>query len=790
MVAYTYIMRKENTTVNLDTKSQLAKLIASENIIVQHNNVSTASFNTETRVLTLPIFKEQKGDVYDMLIAHECAHALWTPTDGWKKICGEDELRTYVNVLEDTRIDKKIQKKYPGVVRNYINGFDILEKQNFFGMHGKDLNKSLMLIDKINLRSKSSNRLPFIFTPDNNKWLDKVDSLKTFKDVVNLAKEMLDWQKKQVEELKKLPNFDDHPIITNYDLSDEDADDDNDSMPMPDDKDDNSDEQDEKNDKRDSEDSDDKTDEDKKDDSDTGKSDTDDKKDDDKKSESEATQHAKGADGEPVVKKLKAITNDYFEEKKEQLLDKKTSYAYGTLPDPDLKHCITSYKEWLSDWRSHINQALKNYPEGTKEYRQWIQDRFKKFRTDNKKTVMYLVKEFEMKKAATAYKRAATNKTGIIDPLKLKNYKFSEDIFKKMTIIPDGKNHGMIMLLDWSGSMSDCIQNTVEQLINLIDFVKRVNIPFEVYFFTSERREENDKVDFYNYKVGDFKFDKFKLVNVASHRMKKQELEESLLHLYHASNGYDYRYNRKADMNDYPKGDNYYMPNQYHLGNTPLNEGLLVCNKLVPIFKQKYKVEKLTFITLTDGGANSFRHNQIRPLSDFDDDKYKDILLDEAKAEGRDYYSKSLGYDDKLVITNKNKRYVMENWYGDHMTSLLLDMLKEHGTTNVGFYVIKRLRRWDMDRYIGAYKDYADKEIKVAKLRKEFSKNKSCAIEKKGYNKYFLLDGKSMKVDNFNLNDAAVKKGTKGELKRIFGKSMKNRLVSRVVLNKFIQEVA
>ena len=132
----------------------------------------------------------------------------------------------------------------------------------------------------------------------------------------------------------------------------------------------------------------------------------------------------------------------------------------------------------------------------------------------------------------------------------------------------------------------------------------------------------------------------------------------------------------------------------------------------------------------------------------------------------------------------------MENWYGDHMTSLLLDMLKEHGTTNVGFYVIKRLRRWDMDRYIGAYKDYADKEIKVAKLRKEFSKNKSCAIEKKGYNKYFLLDGKSMKVDNFNLNDAAVKKGTKGELKRIFGKSMKNRLVSRVVLNKFIQEVA
>ena len=226
---------KKSTTINLDTKSQLAKLIATENIIIQHNNVSTASFNTKTRVLTLPIFKESHGDVYDMLIAHECAHALFTPQDGWKKIQDDDELRTYVNVLEDTRIDKKIQKKYPGVVRNYINGFDILEKQNFFGMNNKDLNKELMLIDKINLRSKSSNRIPFIFTPDNNNWLAKVDAIKTFADVVRVAKDMLNWQKKQVEQMKKLPDFDDHPLIKNYELSDEDSTDPEDKKEQDDD---------------------------------------------------------------------------------------------------------------------------------------------------------------------------------------------------------------------------------------------------------------------------------------------------------------------------------------------------------------------------------------------------------------------------------------------------------------------------------------------------------------------------------------------------------------------------
>ena len=110
--------------INLDVKGTLAKLIATENIIIQHNKVKTASFDVKNRVLTLPIFKEQKGDVYDMLIAHECAHALWTPYEEWSSICDDQELRAYVNVLEDTRIDKLIQNKYPGVVRNYQNGFD------------------------------------------------------------------------------------------------------------------------------------------------------------------------------------------------------------------------------------------------------------------------------------------------------------------------------------------------------------------------------------------------------------------------------------------------------------------------------------------------------------------------------------------------------------------------------------------------------------------------------------------------------------------------------------------
>jgi len=97
---------------------------------------------------------------------------------------------------------------------------------------------------------------------------------------------------------------------------------------------------------------------------------------------------------------------------------------------------------------------------------------------------------------------------------------------------------------------------------------------------------------------------------------------------------------------------------------------------------------------------------------------------------------------------------------------------------------------WDIEKYIGQYKDWNDKEQKIAKFRKELNANKAAACEYDGYNKYFVLDGKKLGVENFDLQNVEVKKGTTSELKRIFGKSMANRLVSRVVLNKFIQEVA
>ena len=767
--------------MNLEVKSNLAKLLANENITIQHNNVKTASFDVKNRVLTLPIFKEKSGDVYDMLIAHECAHALWTPYEQWQGI-DNAELRSYVNVLEDCRIDLLIQAKYPGVVRNYQNGFDILEKQNFFGITGKDINKEFMIIDKINLRSKSLQRMPFIFTPEDNLWLAKVDALKTFDDVLVLAKELLDWQKEQVEQMQKLPDFDSHPLAQSYDLADDE-----------DDFDDYDDEQDgdgngEGN-GSDTKESDDDADE-KNDFNNFGDQKADDEKDsnqsgegqsnnnvDKEESKGEAKKFAKGAGGDGSMKQLKSITDDSFNQKQEELQDKKSrGFRYGKIPTPNLGKDgnLTSWKTFLSDMEKYKVKSLTGYS-GTKSYVEYLDREFKKFTKENKKTVMYLVKEFEMKKAATAYKRASTDKTGIIDPLKLPQYQYNEDIFKKLTIIPDGKNHGMMMLLDWSGSMSDVLFNTVKQLINLVEFCRKVNIPFEVYFFTSERSsyEEEKTTKGFNHKNGDWFFEDFHLVNCLSHRMNKKQADLALKTLFHMGMYFDDRYtwNRRnafdQDADALAASNSYGIPNKYYLGNTPLNESLIYMDKLIQMFRKKYGIEKMTFITLTDGAGNSPR----------------------GKIYGSnvDSYSDEEYYRQKVYQIGKSK---FVGSYGDFTNNLLTHLQKEHKCNVIGFYVIKRVKRWDIEKYINNYKDYSDKINQYNKLRKELTRDKAIAVNADGYNKFFILDGKKLAVESFEMDNVEIKKGTPSEFKRIFGKSMANRLVSRVVLNKFIKEVA
>ena len=82
-----------------------------------------------------------------------------------------------------------------------------------------------------------------------------------------------------------------------------------------------------------------------------------------------------------------------------------------------------------------------------------------------------------MKKQADRYARATIARTGVLNVNKLHSYKYNDDLFLKKNIMPNGKDHGMVFFLDWSGSMADNMHGTMQQLNNLALFCKKAQIP-------------------------------------------------------------------------------------------------------------------------------------------------------------------------------------------------------------------------------------------------------------------------------------------------------------------------
>ena len=114
-----------------DTKSILARLMATEDLTVEHRPVSTAAFDTFNRILVLPIWKDMSEDLYDLFVSHEIGHALETPSDihiierAIKQIAPEypDIAKGYLNVVEDARIERHVKKLYPGTKRSFLAGY-------------------------------------------------------------------------------------------------------------------------------------------------------------------------------------------------------------------------------------------------------------------------------------------------------------------------------------------------------------------------------------------------------------------------------------------------------------------------------------------------------------------------------------------------------------------------------------------------------------------------------------------------------------------------------------------
>ena len=189
--------------VQQEIKAQLAKLLATEDIVVEHKQVECAQFNVHTRVLVLPLWEKASNDVYDMLVGHEVGHALFTP-DEWDFL--DSIPQQFVNVVEDARIEKLMKRKYLGLAKTFFNGYKELHKDDFFELDGEDIN-SFNLADRANLYFKVGHFLDLAFLPAEKEIIDMIGRCETFADTKKAAfvlyQYCLEQQKKEQEEKVK-----------------------------------------------------------------------------------------------------------------------------------------------------------------------------------------------------------------------------------------------------------------------------------------------------------------------------------------------------------------------------------------------------------------------------------------------------------------------------------------------------------------------------------------------------------------------------------------------------------
>ncbi len=740
----------------MKNKSMIARLLAEEDIFVVNKAMETAYFNIEKRELGLPIWKDEISKVEEeLMVCHEIGHALWTSMDMMEKSKERKLNASFVNILEDARIEKFVKRKYPGSVNLFKKGYAALAARDFFGIAETGVN-SCNLIDRINLFFKGQDGVEF--SDEEVVFVNRAGALETEDEVLDLAEELYKY-------MEDNPETDKHD---NGESGEGNGDDENSEMDSGDDDSIRS----------------------------TGDSDTtgprpglgeedgesadsasgsdDSTGDDDAGADDTGTDTSEGSEvggnatssapaGVPEAKTDKALSDGL-----KSLVDgSATEKVYARIPKVDSS-------EFIVDYKTVVAELGASYPSDDK----WVSyslGEVKEFKNDSKKTVNYMVKEFEMKKSADQYARAATSKTGTLDMGALHTYKFNDDLFKKVTTLPGATNHGMVMILDWSGSMVDNLKGTIEQLLQLVMFCRRTKIPFEVFAFTSCYKLATgyyNRGDYRDVNYGEVTIsDNMNLLNFFSSKMSAAEEEKMMHYLWMIGKRYNRTYENWSDTG-FPLNP----PSLYSLGGTPLNDAIVVLMDFLPKYKKAAGVQKINTIFLTDGASNQ--------------------MVGVKDTNGESDFYQGFKNDNLLIDPVTNKKYPFS---GRDITGILLKALKGRvpGMNVVGFFLAGSGRKGAVSRHTWRYilqdrnsfsthVDFGAVDRAMAEMRK----NKVVVLESNGYDQYYILPGGGgLAIENEGLADDLAG-ASKAKLKTAFAKSNKGRIQSRVLLNKFVGMVA
>ena len=749
---------------NVASKEILARLLANENLTVTHERVPTASFNVRDRILTLPQWDDMASDTYDHFVGHEVGHALYTPEDGWHESASSkgETYRSFLNVVEDARIEKMIQTRYPGLRRSFISSYKRLLADGFFGADIERINQ-YGLIDRLNTYFKCGSLAGVRIEKSEMTWVRQIEKLETWEDVVELTDRLYEFlMGEQAERDQEIEN-----ILSNEPEVQEDEDEDMEDFGDVDADDEDEGDSDGKGNTNSDEDGD-ETDE---EGEGAGAPDGDEDEGDDSDTTSESETQADSGAGESGDSMISSKTDSSLRKQIENHFGDRSDIAYAnvTLNNNPVDSLIVGYKEiydeylYLSVSDDNALEEEKYQASENRRGREKGKRMYKKFLVNNKKSINYMVKEFEMKKSASAYSRQSVSKTGVIDPLKMNSYKFSDDIFRKVTTTQDGQSHGMIMYVDWSGSMCGDLKNTVEQLLNLVHFCRQVNIPFRVFAFS----DRGDSVSYINKRDADqvaddttLYTDCFRLLEFFNSDMKKIDFVRASEWMLAIAESVSYGY----------WGRGWSAPRCLQLGGTPLDDAIIAAIKVHESFQKKYRVDIVNTIFLTDGDSHSANsksktggYNSISSLFDSKGD-WRVLHLNDP-------------------VTKKRYRCV---GYRGQQTATLLKMYRERtGSTTIGYRIVPTQLRKFQSELPSSITYYESVDLHTELKKEKFVILPACL----GYDKaYAIAGGKNLETSNGAIE---VEGGeSKAKIRTAFKKANNARKGSRKLLSDLIETVA
>lgn len=762
-------MTQEKTVTNDIT----TRLLAQENLMIQRAPVSTASFDIVNRILTLPQWQNMTPEIEEMLKAHEVAHALYTDFDEFEK-AKEAEGRkglahAYLNILEDARIERLMKRKFPGLRSVFTKGYNQLNERDFFGISKMNVN-NLLLIDRINLHYKVGMSAGIKFTVAEKYLVEQVDRCESIAELVTLARKVYDYSKKQQQQ--KLQNLEDNHDFADM-LKEAEIEDEFDDLDMM---------QDIPNIEGDNRSSYEEAEEVEK------------PEEDDEPKEKKHRGHGHDAEETPEFNQEGTepapITSSNLEEKLATLADTSNMYTYIDMPRMAsfADKIIIPYKKVLADNIGAIHPRIDN-PRISDHYREHLKNMaaqlpkdFEKFSIETNRVVSYLVKEFEMRKAATDYKRVQVSKSGVLDSAKLASYKIREDLFRSVTKTADGKKHGMLFVLDWSGSMSEYLNETVQQLVSLVMFCHRVKIPFQVFAFTDHYFGDWDKDNRSDLTTREYQrehmkvqlikqFDRtlaidpmFNMLELFSHRMTNSELQKMSRTLFAMSRGFAH--------------DN------YQLGGTPLNEALAFLYDYSATFVQQNQVEKFTMIKLSDGDGG--RVNYCYNRTGYDPEKGSYYATENAYSSYTYNGSKRVKDIRFLRCSVTKKAYEVEGAYvqwGNLLTKLIKD---RYDCGMIGFHVTNHRAR-DIQYALKTY-GLESEQSAVYDIRRDMLKDNFAGLNVYGHDEMFLLKA-DIQIEDEEL-DKSLQNASAASIAKKFGKYLTGKKTSRVLLSRFVEVVA